>query len=296
MMVIDYLSIMKPRISLMLVFVSLVSLFAATGGRLILSLGLILSVSGLIASCGASAINAYVDRDIDQTMLRTRARPVASGRLRPIKVLAFGFILLVVGVVISALMINLLTALMIALGAIIYLIVYTLWLKRRSWTSILFGGLSGCCPALAGWAAAKNTLSLEAGILALIVLAWIPPHNWTFGLMFKTDYEAAQIPTLPATVGEKNTLRVISASAIVLSAISLIPFLVGFLGVVYLAAVLSASAIMFRKVMVMCRRADRHSTWSTYKSLSLYLTVLFLGVAIDSYVSSFNPLNLLFSR
>ncbi len=225
-------------------------------------------------------MNHYLDRDVDGLMARTKHRPLPTGRLRPPeKALAFGIGLVAGGVALSLLLINALTALFILLGALIYVVVYTLLLKRRSAWNIVIGGLAGSCPALAGSAAAVNAISPPAVFIALLVFLWTPGHFWALSLRNRKDYERARIPMLPAVVREDTAAKTIVASTLILP-IYVVLFYV--LDVVTLSTLLPALVAGLVLLYLSARiLRDSRAAWPSFKFSGVFLMVTLLAVAFD---------------
>ncbi len=211
------MTLTKPGITALIVLVAVAGYFLArpTSPDLV-RLGLLV-VSGALASAGAAALNHYLDRDVDAAMRRTRGRPVPEARVSPTGSLVFGLALFAVGVALAAVTLNLLTSASILLGGLTYVVVYTLWLKRRSSWNIVVGGFAGSAPALAGSAAAVGSWTPAVLVLALLVFLWTPPHFWSLALLLRRDYAAAGLPMLPRMddPGFSGKVVVVSASLLV---------------------------------------------------------------------------------
>ncbi len=275
-----YIELIKPRIILLLLLVAVASYVASSGSDVSLSVLSALLVTGALSSAGSSALNHYLDRDVDGLMARTKHRPLPTGRLRPPeKALAFGIGLVAGGVALSLLLINALTALFILLGALIYVVVYTLLLKRRSAWNIVIGGLAGSCPALAGSAAAVNAISPPAVFIALLVFLWTPGHFWALSLRNRKDYERARIPMLPAVVREDTAAKTIVASTLILP-IYVVLFYV--LDVVTLSTLLPALVAGLVLLYLSARiLRDSRAAWPSFKFSGVFLMVTLLAVAFD---------------
>jgi heme o synthase len=281
----DYLVLTKPRIMSLLLLTAAAGMFAGASGVPDLGKLAALLAGGALASGGASALNHLLDRDLDALMgERTRARPVAAGRVVPPRALEFGLVLSALSFVLLASTINLLTALLALSGTLGYVLVYTGWLKRTTPQNIVIGGAAGAIPPLVGWAAARGELTLPALFLFLIVFFWTPPHFWALALLIKRDYAAAGIPMLPVVRGDRETVRQIVLYSLVLAAVTLLPFFWGGAGVAYLAVALALDACF----VVMALRLRRHITRARAGTLFhfslLYLALLFVMLAIDPLV------------
>jgi len=267
----------------MLVFVAVASAVAA-GGRLTSPFTVAwVGFAGFLASAGASAVNCYLDRDIDQAMKRTSRRALAAGRIEPAhNALVFGLLLLAASSTIALTSLHLLATAFILLGAVIYIGVYTIWLKRRSTWSIIIGGLAGCMPVLTGWSAVKGSVTLEPMLLALLVLLWIPAHNWSFSVIARSDYESVRVPVLPTVVGISRTLVLVFASSVLLVAFTLSLFLLGFTGPVYLGSSLVGAVPVLATGYRLLGDHSQNAVWAMYRRLSLYLILVFTGLMLDA--------------
>lgn len=231
----DYIMLTKPRIVLLLLVTTFVPMFlagpTASDGWLIFWT----MVGGFLAAGGANALNQFVDRDIDHVMVRTRRRPLPSGRMKPVQVLIFGVLLGALSFWVLWRQVNLLSAVIALFGLLFYVFVYTLLLKRSSTQNIVIGGLAGAVPPLMGWAAVADEISLLPLLMVMIIFYWTPPHFWALALMRQKEYRAAGVPMLPVIAGERETHRQILLYSILLLLISVLPVFLQLLGPVYLA-------------------------------------------------------------
>jgi len=271
---------MKPRIVLLLDFTALAAFLATPSSINIFRLVAVIA-AGTLASGGAGALNSYLDKDIDRSMGRTSRRPIPQGDISPFKALIFGLALIGGGLVISALYLPLLAGLFILLGAAIYVLFYTKYLKRRTSLNIVLGGSAGSCAPLAGWAAATGNLSNAAPwLMALLVFVWTPSHFWALAMRAVGDYARVGIPMLPVVVGEKKTAQYIALNTFLLVPLSLalVPF--GF-GLVYLvvASLLGLGMILVDVKLAMSPTKAR--AWTAFKFSSPYLAIVFLAMALD---------------
>lgn len=225
-------------------------------------------------------MNHYLDRDLDGLMVRTRHRPLPTGRLRPQRALAFGLALAAGGVAISYLFINPLTALFIFLGAFIYVVIYTMLLKRRSAWNIVVGGLAGSCPALAGSAAAVNSITLPALFIAFLVFLWTPGHFWALSLRNRKDYEKAGIPMLPVVVSEETASRTIVMSNVVLPVYVLFFYVLDVVSIAALLPALLAALVLLYLTSGILR--DPRAAWPSFKFSGVFLIVTLLAVAFNA--------------
>ena len=276
-----YLELAKLRIVTLLLFTTLTAMIVAAQGIPQLSILLPTLIGGALSAMGASAINQYLDRDLDARMTRTARRPIPSGRVAPINALIFGLALIVWSTLILWLLVNPLTAVLALGGAIYYVVIYTALLKRNTVLNIVIGGGAGAMPVLVGWAAVTGTLSYEAAILFAIVFYWTPPHSWALALLVNSDYARANVPMMPVARGEEVTRRQILLYAIQLFIISLTPVLFGFLGGIYLVAAVVLGLGLIRASLVLMKRQDGASARKTYKFSTAYLAFLFMAMIVD---------------
>jgi heme o synthase len=281
----DYVTLTKPRIMTLLLLTGICGMFVGAGG--VPRLGdLVATIAGLALACGgASALNHVLDRDIDSLMgERTRARPVTSGRVPVSYALEFGLGLSALSFVLLAGLVNVLTAALALVGNLFYVIVYTRWLKRTTPQNIVIGGAAGAVPPLVGWAAATGNLTVPALFLFLIVFFWTPPHFWALALLIKRNYAAAGIPMLPVVRGERETVKQIVLYSVVLVGVTVVPFLWGMLGLVYLVAALALGAAFVWLAVQLARRTTPKRASLLFHSSLLYLALIFVAAAVDPIV------------
>jgi protoheme IX farnesyltransferase len=280
----DLIALTKPRIISLLLVTTVAPMFAA--GRPSWMLVLLVLVGGYLMAGGANAVNMYMDRDIDDRMARTRLRPIPSGRLGPLSVLAFGVALATAATALFAWFVNPLSAALALAGFYIYVFIYTRWLKRRSPQNIVIGGAAGAIPPLVGWAAVTGGLDLTALYLFLIIFYWTPPHFWALALLKQRDYGRAGVPMAPLVWGERETMDQMLWYTILLIALTILPVAFGAFGIVYLASALLLGALLL--VGVIRVRSTTEWTgpaWRVYKFSLLYLALLFVAMAVDRRVA-----------
>jgi heme o synthase len=231
----DYLSLLKLRIVLLLDATAVGVMFPAAHGHPGLVPVLAVLAGGTLAAGGAHAINCWFDRDIDAEMNRTRRRPLPGGRIPAWHALALGIVLNVLAFAVLWAGANLLAASLALLGTVIYVFVYTIWLKRSTPQNIVIGGAAGAVPPLVGWAAATGRLDLTAFALFGVIFFWTPPHFWALAQVIKADYARARIPMLPVVSGERSAKRQSVGYAVLTAVVSVIPFFTGSAGDVYVA-------------------------------------------------------------
>jgi protoheme IX farnesyltransferase len=238
-------------------------------------------IGGTLSSAGASTINQYIDRDMDAKMSRTARRPIPSGRIVPLNALVFGLVLLVCSVLVLGVYVNWLTAALALAGAIYYVVIYTMILKRNTVANILIGGGAGAIPVLVGWAAVTGTLSFEAFLLFAIIFYWTPPHSWALALLVNTDYARAEVPMMPVARGEEVTRVQILLYSVQLVLITLLPAFFGTLGAIYLIGSILLGLGMIRAAVQLIQVADKAMARRAYKYSTAYLAFLFMLMIID---------------
>ncbi|WVM98975.1 heme o synthase [Terrabacter sp. C0L_2] len=283
----QYVSLMKPRIIELLLITTIPVMFLAEQGVPDLWLVVATVVGGTLSAGAANTLNCYIDRDIDAVMHRTSRRPLVTGTVSPRGALVFGISLAVVSTVWLGLLVNWLSA-WLALGALLfYVFGYTLLLKRRTAQNIVWGGAAGCMPVLIGWSAVTGSLSWSAFILFLVIFFWTPPHYWPLSLRYKDDYATAHVPMLPVVERFVVVARQIVAYswAMVLTSLALVP--VQHVGWVYTVAAVVAGGLFLTEAHRLLAKARAGAAEDVLKPMRLfhfsitYLTVLFVGVALD---------------
>jgi protoheme IX farnesyltransferase len=275
----DYVTLTKPRVQTLLLFTTVTTMLVA--GSPSVKLVLLTCLGGYLSAGGAGAINHAYDRDIDARMARTAGRPVPSGRVSARAAMLFGFVLGVLSVVVLGLWVNTLAAALSLCGFVGYTLVYTVWLKRRTPQNIVIGGAAGAVPPLVGWAAVTGGLDGMAVYLFAIVFFWTPPHFWALSLLMKGDYERVGVPMLPVVRGEAETRRQILLYAVLLYAVTQLPFCAGGLGAIYLVASLVLGGLFIGGAWLLSRRADRRSALRLYLFSLVYLALLFGAMVAD---------------
>ncbi len=278
----DYLALLKPKIILLLVITELSAMIVAARGwpRPELLMGALLG--GAMAAGGAGAVNCWFDRDIDQLMPRTRRRAIPSGRIAPAAGLAYGISVGLTGVALIAVTTNVLAAALALTGGLVYVFVYTMWLKRSTTQNIVIGGAAGAFPPLVGWAAATGSLSPLAWVLFAIIFFWTPPHFWALALLLSKQYSAARVPMLPVVAGEGRTRRSILFYTVLLSAISLLP--VVWLGPFYGVCCITLDGVFLALAVRATRSHDGASAVALFHYSLAYLALLFAAAAFAAAV------------
>ncbi|MCY3915786.1 MAG: heme o synthase [Chloroflexi bacterium] len=283
-----YIELMKPRIVILLVFTCVTSMIVAIDSFPPVDIVLPTILGGVLSVGGASAINQYLYRELDAKMARTARRPIPSGRVPAGHAMAFGMALVLSSVLILGLFVNWLAAALALAGAIYYVVIYTLILKRNTVVNILIGGGAGAMPVLVGWAAASGSLEMQAFILFAIVFYWTPPHSWALAILDNRDYAAADIPMMPVARGESLTRFQILFYSIQLMIVNLSPAVLLWLPQApvmlnrfYLAIATVLGLILVGLAAKLIRRADKATARVLYKYSSLYLALLFLAMIFD---------------
>ncbi len=277
----DYLSLLKLRVVLLLVAVAVGAMLPAAHGwpRGLAVLGVVLG--GTLAAGGAHAINCWFDRDIDAAMARTRRRPIPDGRIPAWHALVLGVVLNLLAFAALVGLANVAAALLALLGTLIYVFVYTIWLKRATPQNIVIGGAAGAVPPLVGWAAVTGRLDLTALALFLVILLWTPPHFWALAQIIRKDYEQARVPMLPVVIGDLATKRRSLVYALLTVAASLVPFFTHAAGAVYLAGALVLGVGLIGACIL--DLVARGWTGRLFRYSLVYLAGLFLVLAVGSF-------------
>ena len=278
----DYVALTKPRVISLLLFTALAALFAAAGGWPGWKPLLAVLLGGYFAAGAANAINMVIDRDIDALMPRTARRPTVTERISSRQALYFALFLELASFLILLWGGGLLSAMLALAGLVFYVLVYTLWLKRRTWRNIVIGGAAGAFPPLVGWAAATGELAPLAWVLFLVIFFWTPVHFWALALLIKDEYARAGVPMLPVVHGARVTAVQIALYAVLTTLLSLIPLTLGEAGILYAlgAGVLNA-VLLARAFALFLRPEERPRARSLYLYSLGYLAALFLLVTLD---------------
>lgn len=239
-------------------------------------------LGGALAAGGSSALNQYIDRELDKNMQRTAKRPLADGRLTDAEGLAFGLGLSLVSYYILASFVNYLAALLSLAGIIYYVILYSVWLKKATVQNIVIGGGAGAIPPMVGYAAATGTLDWTALILFLIIFMWTPPHFWALAIVRMKDYERAGVPMMPVVRGEKETRRQILIYTVELVLITLLLPLLNLAGTIYLVASLLLGGALLYAAWAVWKQGGNKVAWRMYKWSSSYLVFIFVAIMLDA--------------
>lgn len=277
--------VFKPRIALEIMFAGIAGVAMAQGAGLPLAQLLVLSASTFLAAASAGALNHLAERDLDARMSRTRGRPFVTGQLAAGS-FWFGVIglVLTVAVVAAGLATNWLAASFVFLGAFTYGVVYTLWLKRRTWLNIVVGGLAGSFAVLAGAAAVNPDLGPAAWTFAVVLFLWTPPHFWSLAMYYRQDYADAGVPMLPVVYGDRVAARVILGHTVPLVLIALLPVVWG-AGSIYVACAVAGGAYFLYRSVVLAREPTQKNAIRNFLASLLQLSLLLVGAIVDGAVA-----------
>lgn len=285
----DYVEVSKPRIVVVLVITAITSLLAATRfdstpavawDTTAWNLGF-LTLSGALASMGASALNHYYDRDIDKIMERTANRPIPAGRLSPRNVLVYGIGVSVLSVLISLFTLNPVATGMIALGIFFYVIIYTAWLKRNNASNIVIGGFAGSAASMAGWATTTGSIDLLGFLVGWLVFMWTPPHFWCLAIRAREEYASVRVPMLPVLIGNQKTASYILANTAILLPYSVVLSFFG-PGLLYMGIAAASGSLMLVYHYKLTKNPTPEFAWKAYKVTAPYLVVIFVALALDA--------------
>ena len=280
----EVFEISKPRIVVLLVITAITSMYAASklvGPSLNYVSLLHIIVAGSLSSAGSSALNHFYDKDIDPLMKRTSTRPIPSGRMSARNVLIYGLAVSCISVIYAWFTLNPLSTLFIALGIFFYVIIYTVWLKRNNSSNIVIGGFAGSCASMAGWSAATGSMDILGALVGTLVFVWTPSHFWCLAMKIRDDYAEAKVPMLPVLIGMQKTSKYILVNTSILLPYSLALVAFG-LGYVYLVIAAASGGLMLAYHYKLTKTPTSDFAWKAYKVTAPYLTIIFVGVALDA--------------
>ena len=288
----DWFALLKPRVMTLVVFTAIIGLLVAPMPiHPVLGIAAILCIA--VAAGASGAINMWYDRDIDALMRRTARRPIPAGRIEPGAALGFGLTLAVASVAVMGLATNWVAAGWLAFSIFFYVVIYTMWLKRRTPQNIVIGGAAGAFPPVIGWAAATGDVGLMPLIMFAIIFMWTPPHFWALSLWAHGDYARAKVPMLPVTHGARETRRQVMIYTVALVPVTLAPWFVGFSGLAYAGVATLLGAVFLVQSWRVLREAQDETGRSlvndagaraTFRFSLYYLFALFGALAIDRLV------------
>lgn len=280
----DFFALMKPSIMLLVLITGVTTLLVIPGETPSLWLIIATTLGTALASASANTLNMYFDRDIDIIMKRTQTRPIPAGRVAPRDALIVGIALGIVSFVFLTATVNVLSALIAVASIFFYVVIYTLYLKRRTPQNIVIGGAAGATPPLIAWAAVTGTVGLPAVLLFLLVFLWTPPHFWALSLLAEDDYRRANVPMMPVVRGQEETRR-----QIVLYTITLLPctaafYFIDYAGLFFLAAGLLLSLIFLYKAWQLYKLPNRKIALNVFFYSIYYLWLMFGALVVDQLV------------
>ncbi len=278
----DFFALSKPLIVVLLLITTYGGLVIGSKAWPAPELTMWTLLGGALAAGGSSALNQYIDRELDKNMQRTAKRPLADGRLTAAEGLSYGLALCLISYYVLAGMVNLLAALLSLAGIFYYVFFYSVWLKKATVQNIVIGGGAGAIPPMVGWAAATNNLGLTAWILFAIIFMWTPPHFWALAIVRMKDYENAGVPMLPVVRGEEETRKQILIYTIALIGVTLLLPLFDLAGTVYLISALVLGGLLLYAAWRVFKDGGNKHAWTMYKWSSMYLMFIFLAIVIDS--------------
>lgn len=280
----DFFILSKPLIVALLLVTTYSGLVAGTKAWPSASLTFWTLLGGMFAAAGSSALNQFIDRELDKNMQRTAKRPLADGRLTAAEGLSYGLALCLISYYVMAGFVNLLAALLSLAGIFYYVFFYSVWLKKATVQNIVIGGGAGAIPPMVGWAAATGQLSLAAWILFAIVFMWTPPHFWALAIVRMKDYERAGVPMMPVVHGEEKTRRHILIYTVELIAVTLLLPAFNLAGTIYLVSALVLGGFLLYAAWRVFAVGGNKVAWTMYRWSSMYLAFIFLALMIDAVV------------
>jgi protoheme IX farnesyltransferase len=279
----NYLELCKPKVVVLLVFTAIVGMLLAVPGMPPINL-LIFGTLGIgLASSSAAAINHFIDQKADAEMARTHNRPLPTGELNSQNVLVFAGIIGLLAMIILVVFVNMLTAVLTFLSLIGYAIIYTIYLKHMTPQNIVIGGAAGAAPPVLGWCAITGEVHPHALLLFLIIFVWTPPHFWALAVAKRDEYAKAKIPMLPVTHGAKFTRLQILLYTVLLLIVTLLPYLTGMSGLIYLGTAIILGIGFIYYAIKMMRKTDNKTAMKTFFYSINYLMLMFAALLIDHY-------------
>lgn len=281
----DYYELTKPKVVALLMLTAVIGMLLASPGMIPWQPLILGSLGMALAMAAAAAVNHVVDERIDTLMARTQNRPIARGKINPQRGWLFAAVLAVLSMVILDTYVNRLTAVLTLGGIIGYAFIYTLYLKRATPQNIVIGGLAGAIPPLLGWTAVTNELHPHALLLVLIIFVWTPPHFWALAIHRRDDYAKAGIPMLPVTHGILFTSTAVLHYTLLLVIVSLLPYLTGMSGLIYLASSLLLGGVFVGYALQLRYAPKPKTAIKTFGYSIVYLMLLFVALLVDHYLT-----------
>ena len=280
----QYYRITKPKVVAMIIFTAVAGMFLSTSGLPDILTLLFATVGiGLAAAAGA-AVNHVLDEEKDAQMVRTKNRPIPSGRLDTRSALSFACLLVAISMLLLSITVNALTSFLTFISLIGYAVVYTVFLKHATPQNIVIGGAAGAMPPVLGWTAMTGELNSDAFLLFLIIFCWTPPHFWALALYRHNDYDRADIPMLPVTHGQKFTRLHILLYTVLLVAVSIMPFATGLFGILYLSVASLLGLVFIVYAIRLLQRYSDKLARRMFRFSIQYLAILFAVMLLDHYL------------
>jgi len=284
-----YVSLTKPRVIELLLITTVPTMILAQGGFPSPGLMVATLIGGAAAAGGANAFNCFLDRDIDEVMNRTKRRPLVTGEITPRAALVFSWVLSLASIAWLALLVNVASAALAALAVLLYVVGYTMILKRRTPQNIVWGGAAGCMPVLIGWSAVTGGVSWAAVLLFGVIFFWTPPHYWPLSMKFRRDYAAAKVPMLPVVAADTKVARQMIAYTVAMIACSLLLAPVAGMTWVYTVLALALGAWFMASCIGLYRRAvdparGKLAAMKVFHASITYLTLLSVAIAVDVFL------------
>ena len=284
----DYLALCKPRVVALILFTAIVGMLLSTPGLIPLDTFVFGTIGIGLAAASAAAINHVAEHRIDALMARTKGRPLPQGDMNRAHALAFALVLGFLSMYLLVAFVNTLTAVLTFGSLIGYAVIYTMYLKYATPQNIVIGGAAGAAPPVLGWAAVTGTIDPHALLLFLIIFVWTPPHFWALAIYRRNEYAKADIPMLPITHGVDYTRMQILLYTVVLTVVTILPYLTYMCGPVYLvAAIVLDAGFLYYAIRMMVDHSDALA-FKTFKYSIWYLTALFVALFVDHYLPLFN--------
>jgi protoheme IX farnesyltransferase len=281
----NYYTLCKPNVVAEMLFTAVVGMLLAVPGMPPLGPFIFGTLGIALAASSAAAVNHFIDRNADAQMARTEKRPLPTGQLNTTNVISFALVLGVSSMLILVLLVNTLTAILTFLSLFGYAIIYTLYLKRATPQNIVIGGIFGATPPLLGWCAMTGEIHPYALLLALIIFVWTPPHFWALAIARREEYAKVNIPMLPVTHGPEFTRLQILLYTILLLIVTLLPYLTGMSGLIYLVSAVFLGLGFIYYALLMMRNKDNKTAMKTFVYSIVYITLLFAALLIDHYLT-----------
>lgn len=280
----QFIALTKPRVVSLVVFCAVIGMFLAQPGLPSAQVVFFATLGIGLTAGSAAALNCLIEQRIDAVMARTRHRPLPSGALTSAQTVTFAFIVGGIGLYLLHRFVNPLTMWLTFATFVGYAVIYTVWLKPNTPQNIVIGGASGAMPPLLGWAAVTGEVSPEALLLFLIIFVWTPPHFWSLALYRTQDYARAGLPMLPVTHGPAYTRRMILYYTVLLFGVTLLPYVIGMSGLLYLLSAAVLGGIFLTRAVAMVRHYSDSLARGTFRYSIWYLAALFSALLIDHYL------------